>query len=390
MTPPDSQARIENWFVRRGVPHFIHNYSATEDVFTRALPVLIFWFLLSSINGADVDGSWRQMIFASLAGLGLLLLSGIGLNRLRNRPLLSRPQRVGWLEIAIFLVVPAALPVIFLQDWTVAWGILIDQIIVLIVVFAVTSYGLIAISVWSMRRLFKTLGQTFRLFTKALPLLLVGFMFLFINNESWQTAGTLDPALLWTVTGCFGVLSAIFLASQIPKELRNQNQFSSWDEAIMLADDAPVTMEVKPHKPIETKKLGKRQAGNLWLMVFVTQAFRLILVSILIGLLFISLGLLIIQPTTVELWTREPPEIVFSSSWQIFGNPVVLTIELLQVALFLGGFAGVYFSVYATTDKTLRSEFFEDTVHEVRQNLAARCIYLENVIYQEPIPAAQT
>ena len=241
-----------------------------------------------------------------------------------------------------------------------------------------------------MRRLFKTLGQTFRLFTKALPLLLVGFMFLFINNESWQTAGTLDPALLWTVTGCFGVLSAIFLASQIPKELRNQNQFSSWDEAIMLADDAPVTMEVKPHKPIETKKLGKRQAGNLWLMVFVTQAFRLILVSILIGLLFISLGLLIIQPTTVELWTREPPEIVFSSSWQIFGNPVVLTIELLQVALFLGGFAGVYFSVYATTDKTLRSEFFEDTVHEVRQNLAARCIYLENVIYQEPIPAAQT
>ena len=78
MTPPDSQARIEKWFVRRGVPHFIHNYSATEDVFTRALPVLIFWFLLSSINGADVDGSWRQMIFASLAGLGLLLLSGIG------------------------------------------------------------------------------------------------------------------------------------------------------------------------------------------------------------------------------------------------------------------------------------------------------------------------
>jgi len=42
-------------------------------------------------------------------------------------------------------------------------------------------------------------------------------------------------------------------------------------------------------------------------------------------------------------------------------------------------FAGVYFSVYTTTDVTLRSEFFEDTVAELRQNLAVRAIYLKSL-----------
>ena len=77
-------------------------------------------------------------------------------------------------------------------------------------------------------------------------------------------------------------------------------------------------------------------------------------------------------------------------SWELFGNPIVVTAELLQVAVFLGGFAGVYFSVYATTDATLRAEFFEDTIHEVRQNLAARCIYLENVTSQDLVPSTRS
>ena len=39
----------------------------------------------------------------------------------------------------------------------------------------------------------------------------------------------------------------------------------------------------------------------------------------------------------------------------------------------------MYFSVYATTEPTLRAEFFEDTIGEMRQNLAARSIYHANL-----------
>jgi hypothetical protein len=51
-----SKPTTEKWFVRRGVPHFISNYSATEDVFRRVLPVLVVWLLLSSISGIDRTG----------------------------------------------------------------------------------------------------------------------------------------------------------------------------------------------------------------------------------------------------------------------------------------------------------------------------------------------
>jgi hypothetical protein len=54
---------------------------------------------------------------------------------------------------------------------------------------------------------------------------------------------------------------------------------------------------------------------------------------------------------------------------------MTLTEELLQVSGFLAAFAGVYFSVYTTTDQNLRSDFFEDTVTEMKQNLAVRAIY---------------
>ena len=51
------RAQTETWFVDRGVPHFIDSYNASEDVLTRALPILILFFLFSSISAVDLDWS---------------------------------------------------------------------------------------------------------------------------------------------------------------------------------------------------------------------------------------------------------------------------------------------------------------------------------------------
>src|SRR5690606_17668150 len=42
----EHRLEVERWFLQRGIPHFIHGYRATEDVFTRALPVLLLVILL--------------------------------------------------------------------------------------------------------------------------------------------------------------------------------------------------------------------------------------------------------------------------------------------------------------------------------------------------------
>ena len=104
---------------RSWCPHFIDSYNASEDVLTRTLPFLIVAFLFSSISAIDLDWPAWRIVGASLTGLLLLLVMWAGLNRLRGiRPLLQRPERVGVVEIAVFLGIPTLLPIIFGWDWT--------------------------------------------------------------------------------------------------------------------------------------------------------------------------------------------------------------------------------------------------------------------------------
>ena len=98
------------------------------------------------------------------------------------------------------------------------------------------------------------------------------------------------------------------------------------------------------------------------------------MVSILIGGFFVGLGLLIIQPETVTLWTTADPTVLWET--RLFGIDLALSAELLRVSGFLASFAAVYFSVHTTTESALREDFYQDITTEVRQNLAVRARYL--------------
>ena len=142
---------------------------------------------------------------------------------------------------------------------------------------------------------------------------------------------------------------------------------------VHLAEEAPVP---SGEPSISHQRLRVRERINVLLVIAVTQGFRLLLVSVVIGVFFVGLGTVVIQPDTIELWTGAPANERWFLPVQIGGETLVVTQELIQVSIFLGAFAGLYFSVYTTTNKTLRREFFEDTIHEIRQNLAVRGLYL--------------
>lgn len=358
----------------RGVPQFIDSYNASEDVLTRTLPVLVLLFLFSSISAIDFDWPVWGIVVASFCGLLFLVAAWAAINRIRGiRPLLRRPERVGAVEIAVFLGVPTLLPIIFGWDWSGAVITLVSQATILVLVYIITSFGLIAISWWVAAQLVHSLGQTLRLFTRTLPLLLIGFMFLFINAEAWQSAGLLDTSLLVAVGLLFALLAGVFLGTQVPREIRDLNRFSSWDQIQQLCDDAPGPVVEGDEAPV-SPPLSRRERGNLWLLVFISQIFRLVIVSAMIGVFFVGLGLLVIQPETVTLWTTLPPTKLWETT--LFGIDIELTAELLRVSGFLAAFAVVYFSVYTTTESSLREEFYEDIITEVRQNLAVRARYL--------------
>ena len=57
------------------------------------------------------------------------------------------------------------------------------------------------------------------------------------------------------------------------------------------------------------------------------------------------------------------------------GRTLVLTEALVRVSVFLGAFAGMYFTVVLSTDDIYRDEFADDVGPEIRQALAVREAY---------------
>ena len=61
----------------------------------------------------------------------------------------------------------------------------------------------------------------------------------------------------------------------------------------------------------------------------------------------------------------------------VFGQPVVLTWDLLRVVGLVAAFSALQFTFSTLTDQTYREEFFDGMLTEMRGALATRAIYVE-------------
>jgi hypothetical protein len=94
----------------------------------------------------------------------------------------------------------------------------------------------------------------------------------------------------------------------------------------------------------------------------------------MIGVFFVGFGLLTVTPATAASWVGGDVNLLLDG--ELWGRPVALTAELLQVAGFLTAFSGFYFTVYVLTDATYRREFLDEVLVELRQAFAVRAVYL--------------
>ena len=81
------EREVEQWFIDRGVPHLIRDYSASEDIFTRAFPFLAFVMFVQLFLAftRDYDGWGQAGLF--LAGVGLFVGAFALVNKARGRTL---------------------------------------------------------------------------------------------------------------------------------------------------------------------------------------------------------------------------------------------------------------------------------------------------------------
>ncbi len=333
---------------------FVEGFSASTDVFNRAAPLLGFIFLAELLGAGQLDWTWWQNLLAIAGGLAVMLAALAVINMVEGRPMRAIPDRIGKTELAAFVIVPALLPLIFGGQLGSAATTVGVNLVILLVIYAVFVYGLLAILRWVLSRLASQLRSSLGLLAKAVPLLAIFALLSFTTEEMWDMFGKMAMFDYVAVISLFVLLGSAFLLVRVPREARRlENEVG------------------------EGPELTRAQRFNVGLVLFVSQGVQVLFVSLTIGLFFVVFGLLAVNDELRLEWMDTAGDTVVSFS--LGGEEFQLTEQLLRVAGGLAAFSGFYFAVAMLTDSTYREEFLEELTSEMGASFRARAEYLRIV-----------
>ena len=379
--------RCERWFVRRGLPHLIDDYTATDDIFTRMAPFLAgVIFLEFFLAFGDRWTGWSQAV-AFLGGIAALVGGVVLVNRIRGRRSFQLPDDIGLWELALYVLLPIVPTVIGSQGSAGenVVSVVAFNLVLLAVGYVVTSWALIPMMRWSFGQVRRQVTDVANLAMKSLPTLLIFSAFIFINAEMWQVANDFTLPLFGMVMLLLVGIGSIFIFVSVRRLTVDLARFSAWGdvrprcantpvEEIIPADDEPAP---------DTPPLVRRAEWNVNLLLFVAQGIQVLLVSLVITTFYVVFGLLTVREETLLQWTTVG-ELTYERDWAvdiaIFGTDLIFTRQLLLVALFIGMFSGLNFAVQVITDDTYREEFIADMTAEVRDALAVRAVYHRRLV----------
>ena len=334
MLSSNDVARCERWFDENGLPYFVEQ---RHEAIQRALGgrVVALWSGIIAAVGA------AAFVCGQLAGLDTFTALLVGV------------------QVAFLVAVVRG-----------------------IVVFDVGAIaGWAAQHAWESRRLVRPLV------TRALPFLLLFITFLFINTEVWQVASSLSRPQLLGALGAFTVLAVAFLWPSFAGEIERLGIEVDGDLLAQTCAGTPVASaaaeiaaEPSLAREVAGIRLPRLQRSNLMLMLFITQAIQLVLVALVVFGFFCLFGSLVIRPSVIEAWTESPP--------QYTGPLHLLSDELFAVAVFLSGFAGLYFTVQAVIDQNYRREFFHHIEDDLQRAIGVRKVYTALRMHLAEAPSA--
>lgn len=357
----------ERWLLRRGLPHLIDGYRARTDVWTRAIPALVVLYLLGTLNALNLDWTTAQNVLAFGAAVVIAAVTWVVANVVRSRPAFAVPSELGAWELAVFLGVPTAFPLLFGGQWRSALVTFVGGVITLGLLYVVVSYGLLPMTRWAVGRAADQLATVGLLMARTLPLQSLLLLFFFVNAEAWEVAGTLSTPRFLAVVGTFFVLGVVFVITRLPSELRRLSEFSSWDDARRVAAEAPAAALAVHDGARPDPGLSRREWLNVSLVALVAQGVFITALGLVVFAFLLLFGWIAIPAATQQGWTGlDAVDAVVP--W------IGITRPHLQVSGFLASFAALSFTVSLVQDEHYRAEFGEEVLGEVRQALAARAL----------------
>ena len=115
----ETLAATEKWFRRRGIPHFIEDYSTRRDVLTKALPFLILTAVFEVAMVFNLEWAWWINV-PFVAGACAALGCDLGGNQLPPGAPAARAARASRRRgLIVFLLAPSVVAAVFERAWEV-------------------------------------------------------------------------------------------------------------------------------------------------------------------------------------------------------------------------------------------------------------------------------
>lgn len=342
------------------MPLLIRDYSATEDIFTRALPFLTVVALFEIAGAIDLDWSLGANLAAFVGGAVLLMVSYGVFNRIMGRPFAALPRSVGVPELTAFVLLPALLPAIFGGQLGSAALTALFNLVVVGLAWLIIGFGVFSIIRWTGARLFQQIAASLTVMVRALPLILFFGLLSFFTAEIWQLFATVPTGRYVTAAVLFLVIGVVFLTVQLPHSV---------DEVQAAVDLAGVP-------------LRGPERFNLALLIMVSKALQILLVTALVWLFFGTFGALLVDMDVVAVWTGTPPDPLFDID--LFGEEVTVTRQLVRATFGIAAFSGLYYTVAMSVDTTYGGEFVAELTEQMRSTFAIRADYLAALAAASP------
>lgn len=228
---------------------------------------------------------------------------------------------------------------------------------------------------WALSRTLGSIALLVPMVSRALPLLLVFVTFLFINAEVWQMSAALTPGLLWLTVLLLLVFGLVFLMVRLPEEVDRVDDHV--DETFLRRTCRGTPLEAGCERLLGTSGPAPTSYAtvtgfarwNLVLVLLVVQAVQVLLLFVAVFAFFLLFGTLVMSEEVQESWTGL-------ASVHSFRFLPTVSVELVQVSVFLAAFSGLYFTVAAVTDDTYRGQFFASVTDELERAVGTRAVYL--------------
>jgi hypothetical protein len=350
----DAVADYERRFRRAGLPLLIEDYTAAGDVFNRAAPFFALVFLLQAVGATSLSWPWWANVLAALGGLVILLVALAAVNTHRGRPKTAVPERVGTVELALFVVVPGLLPMIFGGQFASGLVTMAVNVALIWLVYLVVGYALPQILRGAFESLVGELALSLASLARAIPLLLLFAAVLFINTEMWQVFSDVPEPFLVLLAVLFIAFGTLFLVVRLPGEVARMEAEADPEDAV--------------------PPLNRRQRVNVGLIVLISHALQVAVVTLGVFVAFVGFGALAVGPAVRESWIGTGGNVLVTLT--LFDEPIQITEELLRVAGGVAGLSGLYYAIAVLTDATYRDQFMDRMSSGMRQTFVARAEYL--------------